>query len=326
MHWLLLHFLYILSHRTRIVETQFCEAMKRVRSSSAKSKVRGGIRQRRRRRAEEEAAHVENSSHLAILLLSLFAWGEMSPQLLQKIAHAAYKDACRFKEATSSLLDLEKMAGIGCEGMYSNKCYGDLMKVLPFKVHVPAAMPTRLPFRAPLHSLTQGILMPHELFSCIFHYYRDTWNKCILPSSERLQRFWSTNRLHPAMQSSKLQSIDNYSALVVPICFHGDDVPITGVGKGWAQSMTVFSWSSLIGVGTTKDLQYLIYGCFEKLRAVAENQSEDTLGVFFTQLTWSFKWLLEGVWPDCDWSGAKSLDKKCTAMGSNVFPQTVCRA
>ena len=118
------------------------------------------------------------------------------------------------------------------------------------------------------------------------------------------------------MQVSKVTSIDNYTSLVVPICFHGDDVPITGVGKGWAQSMTVFSWSSLIGFGTTKDLQYLIFGCFEKLCAVSENQSEDTLGVFFKQFTWSLKWLLEGLWPDRDWTGKKSL---ATVNSSNVI-------
>ena len=161
------------------IAKQSCEAMKRLRSSSGKSKVKGGTRQRLRRRLRDEAAQVQTSSVLATLLLSLFAWGEMSPQLLQRIAHAAYRDACSLKENTSNLLDLEKMAGIGCEGLYSNKCFGDLMKVLPFRLNVPAAMTTRLPFKAPLQSLTQGILMPHELFSFIFHHYPATWTRSV---------------------------------------------------------------------------------------------------------------------------------------------------
>ena len=93
---------------------------------------------------------------------------------------------------------------------------------------------------------------------------------------------------------------------MVPISFHGDDVHITGVGKSWCQQMTVFSWTSLTGQGSTKESQYFIYGVFDKLRAINENQQEDTLGVFFQQLIWSLHWLLEGKWPDVDYLGQKS--------------------
>ena len=275
--------------------------MKRASSSN-----KGGVRQKQRRRHHAEALG-ETSSVLVTLLLSLFSWGEMSPQLVQKIAQAAYKDAVRFKEDTSSLMDLEKISNIGCSGTYANKCYGDLLKVIPYNIHVPRPMFTRLPFKSPLDSLTQGMLWPHELFAVIYEHYKATWSQCILPSTERLNLFWETNKNHPAMAGSKVQTIENYESWVVPLCLHGDDVPITGVGKSWCQQMTVFSWSSLIGLGSTKDMQYFIYGCFEKLRATSEDQSKDTLGIFFKQMVWSLKWLQLGQWPDRDWTGKKCL-------------------
>ena len=287
--------------------------MKRASSGSVRSVSKGGVRQKQRRRLRAEGPG-ETSSVLVSLLLSLFSWGEMSPQLVQKIAQAAYKDAVRLKEETSSLLDLEKIAGIGCSGTYANKCYADLLKVVPYKIDVPKPMSTRLPFKSPLDSLTQGILLPHELFACIYNHYKATWDQCILPSTERLKLFWFTNRDHPAMTGSLVQSIENYDSWVIPLCLHGDDVPITGVGKSWCQQMTVFSWSSLTGLGSTKDMQYFIYGCFEKLRAISEDQNKDTLGVFFKQLVWSLKWLQLGQWPDRDWTG-----KMCLAMHLSDF-------
>lgn len=207
------------------------------------------------------------------------------------------------EKKVSNLLDLKQISTIGDSGRFANTCYRDLLKAVPFKSNIPMAMSCRLPFKAPHDTLSQCMLMPHELFASIFHYYPETWKTCVLPSEERLEQFWQNNRSHPAMESSELQWIDGYRTQVVPISLHGDDVPITGVGKSWAQLMTVFSWNSMVGSGSTKDTQYLIYGCFDKLRAVEEDQSKDTLGCFFKMLTWSLRWLLTGLWPDRDHLG-----------------------
>lgn len=126
--------------------------MKRASSGSACSSNKGGVRQKQRRRHHAEGPG-ETSSVLVTLLLSLCSWGEMSPQLVQKIAQAAYKDAVRLKEDTSSLMDLEKISKIGSSGTYANKCYGDLLKVIPCDIHVPKPMFTRLSFKSPLDSL-----------------------------------------------------------------------------------------------------------------------------------------------------------------------------
>lgn len=88
---------------------------------------------------------------------------------------------------------------------------------------------------------------------------------------------------------------------------NGDEVPITGIGKSWAQQMVVMSWSSMVGFGTTNAAQFLIYGLFEKLRAISQDVGKDTLNRFLTMLAWSLRWLLRGQWPDRDVDGLKFL-------------------
>ncbi len=231
----------------------------------------------------------------------------MSPQLAQNIAEAAFQDASAKAEGKSSLEDLEKISTIGCSGVYKNKCYGDLMACIPFKVNIATPAWCKLPFKSPHNMLTQQVLLPHELFANIYRWYPATWKKCIMPGQDRLAEFWRVNSMHPCMKDSPLKSRDQYQRFCIPISIHGDDVPITGVGKAWAQQMTIFSWCSMIGYGSVKDLSYFIFGCFDKLRAVCEDQTKDTLGVFFKILVWSLKWLYLGQWPDRDWNNKKYL-------------------
>ena len=65
--------------------------MRHARSRTRSDK--GGARQRLKAYARERDGHVQSTSALARLLLSLFSWGEMSPQLVQKNASAAFEDA-----------------------------------------------------------------------------------------------------------------------------------------------------------------------------------------------------------------------------------------
>ena len=280
-----------------------------VSRSRTPKRRKGGVRQRKRAREQEEGPKIATTSLLVALLVELFSWGEMSPQMVQKISHAAYQDAYNMSQLQTNLEDLKKLSHIGSEGRYPNKCYQEMMKVIPYKVRVPMPFTVRYPFKSPLQSLSQGILWPHELFSALYNHYQPTWRKCIVPSDDVLEKFWENNQTHPAFASSAVKKIEGYQRRVVPLLFHGDDVPITGVGKSWCQQMTVFSWSAMTGGGTTKEAQYFIYGCFEKLRAIHEDQDQDTLGVFFKQLVWSFTWLLDGRWPDRDFSGRKRLVK-----------------
>ena len=181
------------------------------------------------------------------------------------------------------------------------------MARIPFKVNIGTPTWCKLPFKSPYNTLTQQMLLPHELFANIYRWYPATWAKAIMPSQDRLAEFWRVNSSHPCMRDSPLKLREGYQKFGIPISIHGDDVPITGVGKSWCQQMTTFSWCSMIGFGSVKDLSYFIFGCFDKLRAVSEDQSKDTLGVFFKILCWSLRWLYLGQWPDRDWNNKMYL-------------------
>ena len=269
-------------------------------------KRRGGIRQRLQRQREAEETK-SSHSHLLLLLVHLFAWGEISAQLCQRIAEAAYKDALAMSADESTLEDLNRIGQIGSSGKYSNKCFSEFMARIPFTTRVPKPGVAKLPFKQPLKSLTQSFLWPHELFAAIYQGYPTSFCKCIVPSKERLKAFWSKNVSHPAMANSDLLSRPHFEEWCVPLAIHGDDVPVTGIGKGWAALMTIYSWTSMIGYGDTKTSQFFIYGVFDKLRAISPDQTLDTNGCFFKMLVWSLQWLYRGQWPDRDWNGKAQL-------------------
>lgn len=274
--------------------------MKRARGSGS-PKRRGGLRQRLR--AQEAREELKGESALCRLLLGLFAWGTISAQLAQELAEAAYKDASAMKNGETNLNDLKRIGEIGCSGTYSNKCYGDIMKCIPYKIQIPEVTGCSIPFKAGLNSLWQSFLLPHQLFAAIYEHYPGAWSKSIMPSAARLRQFWSTNISHPTMTGNPLADRADLRDRIIPISFHGDDVPITGVGKSWCSQMTVFSWSSQIGFGTTRNSQFFVWGVFDKLRNINPDQSLDTLGRFFKVLAWSLHWLSLGQWPDRDWNG-----------------------
>ena len=278
----------------------YSRTMERSRSPRRR---KGGTRQKVS--AIDAEGAVPGTSTLVSLLLNLFAWGDMSAQLVQRVAQAAYEDAVAMKEMKTDLSDLKKCGKIGCAGFYQNKCYSDLMQTLPLEIHIPKPTLTRLPFKC--GNLLQGFLLPHELFSCIYHFYPATWRRSVVPSDDRLEEFWQTNTHHPAMAEMKISQKLGYRRRCVPISMHGDDVPITGVGKTWCQLLTVFSWSAMTGLGNTKEGQFFVWGCWEKLRKISQNQKEDTLGLFFNILVWSLRWLQLGMWPDRDWHGTQPL-------------------
>lgn len=190
-------------------------AMKRCPSGTRSPKRKGGVRQRMQARRDEN--WVLGTSALTALLVSLFAWGEMSPQLAQKIALAAFEDAVKFKDGVTSLEELRKIGDIGSRGFYPNKCYFEFISAIPMKINIPEAMSCRLPFKTPLGMLNQCMLWPHELFSAIYNFYKGTWRRSILPSQERLKEFWRTNRLHPSFFASEVKLIPDFDQWVVPL-------------------------------------------------------------------------------------------------------------
>ena len=260
---------------------------------------RGGQRQRLAAAQADEYPMEMGDSALANFLLSMFAWGVFSPQRCQQIAKLAISDIEKAQDQGGTFSDLQQLASLGCAGQYPNKCHGELMNYCQAFSQLPNVFYADVPFKDPWNFQEQGFLLPHELFAAIYNHYPDTWEKTIVPDTHTLHEFWNSVDSHPQMLNHPIKTRPNWKDYAVPIGLHGDGVPITGVGKVWCKLMTIFSWSSLVGKGSTLDMCYYIWGVFDRLALnVAGHGTYDT---FFKILQWSLYWLWQGVWPDAPW-------------------------
>ena len=202
-------------------------------------------------------------------------------------------------------------------GKYPNKCYSQLMKILQpmCGIHEPESF--KMSFAAPLGLQDQEMLLPHALFADIYHKYPRTWRMTLRGENGKLDEFWVAQTLHhPLLEDPDHPLKTRDTSRCIPLCLHGDEVPISGLGKTWVKKMCNFSWSSLLRCGNTKDSSYWIWGMLEKVGVTAEgdeaanlhrSQKNRTLQRFFRILQWSLFWLWMGVWPESDVDGNVNL-------------------
>ena len=77
----------------------------------------------------------------------------------------------------------------------------------------------------------------------------------------------------------------------IPIFFHGDGVPTTGVGKSWGKTLNVFDWGSLLARGATQQIVFWIWSVF------AQVASPRAMRLFWKIMKWSFNALFSGKHP-----------------------------
>jgi hypothetical protein len=153
---------------------------------------------------------------------------------------------------------------------------------LPLKVEMPYKMSIE----------TTSILVLHEIVAAKFSN-PEAWQQTILPDPSKLEPDWKTK--------------------TIALSMHGDEVPVTGIGKVWSRCALAFSWASMLALaGATVDVQSYTWGVFEKFVAPRTSTSLGTLGTLFAVMKWSFTALFYGVWPECDWRGIRHFD--CTYM------------
>ena len=152
--------------------------------------------------------------------------------------------------------------------------------------------------------------LPHQQFAHLYETNPESFKLHMLPDKHELSSFWTSVIDTPAAQS--LPEIHNrkWRQFAIPLGLHGDEVPITGLGKVWAKLALTFGFYSLMVAKTgaaTVDLMFWIWACFE---GVVLHGKDGTIEVFMTILKWSFACLYEGQWPTHDWRGVKSLGKQ----------------
>ena len=246
-----------------------------MRRPMAPKKRKGGIRQRVAAARGEDAQLRDESlkSSLAAFLIFLWSWGTLSPQMVQRIAAHAYSDvhAVTVRAAPEGTAvyfeDLRVLAGIGSSGSHSQHCNRDLMRILP-ESHLLMPQPAKLPFKHPgplgYKNHSQYLLWPHEVWSSVYHHYNDAWKKRICPGEECCEEFWDAMQGNPQAEHPDILARHDYRRKCVPLAMHGDGVPVSGVGKAWRTMQDIFSWSSLLGTGSTLQQCFYIYALIEK--------------------------------------------------------------
>ena len=207
--------------------------------------------------------------------------GIFSPQRVQQIAEQAVKDIERSKDDPRVLKDLYTLANLGAKGKYPNNIHSELMNKVEHVPQLPKPYAAKVPLKGFPDSV-QHMLLPHEMFACIWESYKQVWNTAIVPSVERVRKFWRAMRQHPQLDGHPMTAHSDWDTTTIPFAVHGDGVPVTGIGKVWSRVMTNYSFYSLLGHGNTGSMLLWIWGFFDKLKV--GDQTNGTLFEFYTVL------------------------------------------
>ena len=203
------------------------------------------------------------------------------------------------------LLDFSMVKGLatmGSTGEHQNNVWRDLKKRLPVP-KLPRLHEFKIPYQ---HSVlgyifeTTMMLLPHELFSAIYHHYPAMWRECMWPSAEVCLRFWNSVRGGMHFQCHPVRLLPNLSK-VIPLRLHGDGTPSSGVGKSWGKLVDIFSLSSMLVFGSSLLHNFMIWMVHQSLLCVAANHH--TMNAFWKRFSWSCEALSTGEWPELDWNG-----------------------
>ena len=129
-------------------------------------------------------------------MVSLWAWGFFSPQILQHSMALLKHD---LKQASSeeglSLQFIDILADLGAGGTVPGNCHRDLIRRMPGSKMPRTMHPVMVPLQSKLtqeYEQSLDMLLPHVLFSHLYHFYRDAFFTYLVPSAERLKDFWES--------------------------------------------------------------------------------------------------------------------------------------
>ena len=275
-----------------------------------KSKRRkGGVWQRARAATEEKHAN----SCLFQLLMTMFAKGILSASQCHQIAQAAKKDIDKAAEGYI-FPKLDHIAGI----QHNRNLQGSVFRMIEKESKAPELFHVHIPLASTdPNKESCALLLPHELFA--WFYGGNCWEAKILPTQELCEKFWRPFRGHPCMNGHPLFEREDFRTKCVPLGLHGDEVPISGIGKIWCRNALVLSWCSLLAVAAGRSAQVCmnyIWGCFQKFLQPGEH---GTMEVFWSITVWSFTAIWSGKWPDKDWRGVRYPPGTKEARRSGTF-------
>lgn len=230
-------------------------------------------------------------------------WGHLSPQLMQKIMSLLKADLALFQDGCLDTAHIDKLAGLGCNGTYPNNIWSQFKAMLP-QPKLPKLQMIWLPMKhTTLGKITKlmPMLLPHTLFSAIYHHYPDMWQRIFYPGAEKCKEFWHAVRDSPHFLQHDVGSRPGFESKCIPLKIHGDGTPVTGLGKGWGKLVDIFSCSSILTTGPTILRNLMIFLIFQHLMCVEEGHN--TLDQAYKMWIWSFAACWTGKKPKYDWNG-----------------------
>jgi hypothetical protein len=289
----------------------------------------GGNRQRARGEYIEQCSDAtarsgvrpptEGSSAIGLLLTTLWIDAVLSPQLCQKLAKAVDADIDRLVKWNTAYMftddmqvrstemhtypDIFNISKIGDFGRISSNCNRDFVRQLPpcnIDIHEPFLMSLKKFGTIAWHEVMQWMLLPHLLFSNLYHDYKAGWDRFICPPGSNTT-WWDGFAHSPQMAHPDLRTRRNLRTHGVGLRLHGDGVATVGAGKSWCKMADVFSWSSVHGAGATKQKMYFIWSIFEHL--ISRVLGHNTMEEFSEILKWSLEQLWTGEFDKKDWKG-----------------------
>ena len=117
--------------------------------------------------------------------------------------------------------------------------------------------------------------------------------------ANRLEDFWAEvqAREDPRIASHPMCRRADWKKFAVPVMLHGDDVPVTKVGKAGSVSLHNCSWQPLFAEGRSLYIKRLI------TQILRVSMTDATEGQIWHKISWSLMWLFRGIHPDSDWNG-----------------------
>ena len=192
------------------------------------------------------------------LLAERFVKGSLAPQEVQRIAAAVVADMAVALEHNVTFPDLSALANLGSGGRYPQHCHSEAMKLLGQRYGAVSISKIEVPVKPITGTLIQKVhlpmLEPHCTLEYLYQKEPETFKRRICPSTDALEHFWNEMENHPQMVGHPVKLRRDYKHRAIPLSLHGDGVPGTGIGKGWCQLIGVFNCSSLLGSGTTVEL------------------------------------------------------------------------
>ena len=218
-------------------------------ASAMPKRKQGGSNQRIAQLEAQEGQ--PKSSKLAAELIGLWSWGNMSAPLVQSLAQAAFRDGLHHPQ-------IERMAKIGAGGKYPANMQRDLLAISgEYTVLKANTLVPNIRIKKKQEGLSEPVdlsfLLPHKLFSVLFHSLPSAFTSSVLGGSARnVQTFWASMKDNPVLAARPQLKARPDLDKVIPIALHGDGVAYQQIRGAGGKSLDVLSWSSLLSRGPTR--------------------------------------------------------------------------